>query len=118
MVRGRLGFNNYMVCLIFRKGISKIKKQIRDIKVVSTSSKLRKSLDHPTPKYVESIIDLLKCFTEEGDLVLDCFMGIGSIGVACKKMNRDFIGIELDEKYFKIAEERINSAKEQKENKQ
>lgn len=43
-----------------------------------------------------------------GDVVIDPFMGAGSTGVACKKLGRDFIGIEIDEKYFKIAEERIN----------
>lgn len=45
-------------------------------------------------------------------MVLDCFMGSGTTGVACKKLNRNFIGIELDEKYFEIAKERINCNKE------
>lgn len=45
----------------------------------------------------------------EDDLVLDCFMGSGTTGVACKNLKRDFIGIELDKDYFKIAEERINN---------
>ena len=40
-------------------------------------------------------------------MVLDCFMGSGSTGVACKELNRRFIGIELEEKYFNIAKERI-----------
>ena len=43
------------------------------------------------------------------DVVLDCFMGSGTTGVACKNLNRNFIGIELDEKYFEIAKERINN---------
>ena len=45
--------------------------------------------------------------TNENDLVLDCFMGSGTTGVACKHLNRNFIGIELDEKYFEIAKKRI-----------
>ena len=49
--------------------------------------------------------------TKEGDLVLDIFMGSGTTGVACKNLNRDFIGIELDEKYFNIAKERIENVK-------
>jgi site-specific DNA-methyltransferase (adenine-specific) len=53
---------------------------------------------------------LIKTYTNEGDLVLDNCMGSGSTGVACVNTNRNFIGIELDEKYYKIAEERINSA--------
>lgn len=52
---------------------------------------------------------LIKTYTNEGDLVLDNCMGSGSTGVACVNTNRNFIGIELDEKYYKIAEKRINS---------
>ena len=47
-------------------------------------------------------------FTNENDLVLDPFMGLGTTGISCKKMNRDFIGIELDKSYYEIAEKRIN----------
>ena len=47
-------------------------------------------------------------FTNENDLVLDPFMGLGTTGISCKKMNRDFIGIELDKNYYDIAEKRIN----------
>lgn len=46
--------------------------------------------------------------TNEGDTVLDMFMGSGTTGVACKRLNRNFIGIEMDEKHFDIATERIN----------
>ena len=49
----------------------------------------------------------LKNFTKKNDLVLDCFMGTGTTGVACKKNDRNFIGIELDKKYFEISKERI-----------
>ena len=114
MVRGRLGFNKYMVCLIFRKGVSKIKKQICDIKVVSNSSKRRNAIKHPTPKYTEAIEDIIKNLSKEGDLVLDCFMGSGSTGIACKNLNRDFIGMELDEKYFKLSKQRIDDALHEK----
>lgn len=54
---------------------------------------------------------LIKMLTYEGDVVLDPFMGSGSTGVACVNTNRDFIGIELDKEYFKIAERRIEDAK-------
>lgn len=46
-----------------------------------------------------------------GELVLDPFMGAGSTGVACKNLGRNFIGMEIDEKYFKIAKERIEGNK-------
>lgn len=53
---------------------------------------------------------LIKTYTNEGELVLDFTMGSGTTGVACKNLNRDFIGIELDDNYFEIAEKRINEA--------
>ena len=53
---------------------------------------------------------LIKSYTNENDLVLDNCMGSGSTGVACKNLNRNFIGIELDENYFNIAKERIDKA--------
>jgi len=52
---------------------------------------------------------LIKTYTNEGDLVLDNCMGSGTTGVACRNLKRNFIGMELDERYFKIAKERIES---------
>jgi site-specific DNA-methyltransferase (adenine-specific) len=63
---------------------------------------------HPTQKPVALLEDLIKTYTNEGQTVLDFTMGSGSTGVAAKNLNRDFIGIELDEEYFKIAEKRVN----------
>jgi site-specific DNA-methyltransferase (adenine-specific) len=63
---------------------------------------------HPTQKPVKLLEDLIYTYTNEGDKVLDFTMGSGSTGVAAKNLNRGFIGIEKDEGYFKIAEERIN----------
>jgi site-specific DNA-methyltransferase (adenine-specific) len=62
---------------------------------------------HPTQKPVALMEYLVKTYTNEGDTVLDNCMGSGSTGVACKNLNRNFIGIELDEKYFNIAKNRI-----------
>ena len=64
---------------------------------------------HPTQKPLALVEELVKTFTNEGDLVLDNCMGSGTTGVACKKLNRRFIGIEKDEKYYAIAKERILS---------
>ena len=63
---------------------------------------------HPTQKPVALMEYLIKTYTNEGDLVLDNCMGSGTTGVVCKSLNRNFIGIELDPEYFKIAEKRIN----------
>ena len=65
---------------------------------------------HPTQKPVALLEYLIKTFSKGGDLVLDFTMGSGTTGVACKNLNRDFIGIELNEDYFNIAVERINNA--------
>lgn len=70
-----------------------------------TSSKL-----HPTQKPITLLEYLIKTYTQEGETVLDFTMGSGSTGVAAKNLNRKFIGIELDEAYFKIAKERIENA--------
>ena len=63
---------------------------------------------HPTQKPVNLLRNLIETYTLENETVLDFTMGSGSTGVACKQLNRKFIGIELDEQYFKIAEDRIN----------
>ena len=64
---------------------------------------------HPTQKPVALLEYLIKTYTQENETVLDFTMGSGSTGVAAKNTNRKFIGIELDEKYFEIAKERINA---------
>ena len=63
---------------------------------------------HQTQKPVALMEYLIKTYTNEGETVLDFTMGSGTTGVACKNLNRSFIGIELDPEYFKIAQERIN----------
>jgi len=68
--------------------------------------------DHPTQKPILLLEDLIKTFSNEGDLVVDLTMGSGSTGVAAKNLNRSFIGIELDDKYFDIAKNRINNLKQ------
>tara|TARA_R110002153_G_scaffold269080_1_gene434445 strand:- start:470 stop:1180 length:711 start_codon:yes stop_codon:yes gene_type:complete len=64
---------------------------------------------HPTQKPVALMEYLIKTYTNEGETVLDFTMGSGSTGVACKNLNRSFIGIEMDDKYFEIAKERIEN---------
>ncbi len=64
---------------------------------------------HPTQKPVELMEYLVKTYTNKGDTVLDFTMGSGTTGIACKKLNRNFIGIELDKNYFYIAKDRIDN---------
>ena len=64
---------------------------------------------HPTQKPIALLEYLIKTYTNDGEIVLDNCMGSGSTGVACIHTNRNFIGMELDENYFNIAKERIES---------
>tara|TARA_R110001599_G_scaffold346472_1_gene571829 strand:- start:193 stop:945 length:753 start_codon:yes stop_codon:yes gene_type:complete len=69
-----------------------------------------KNTVHPTQKPVALMEYLIKTYTNEGETVLDFTMGSGTTGVACVNTNRNFIGIEMDDKYFEIASERIQDA--------
>lgn len=62
---------------------------------------------HPTQKPVDLLEFLIEKFSDKNDLILDCFMGSGSTGVACRNTNRRFIGMELDDEYFNTAKKRI-----------
>ena len=62
---------------------------------------------HPTQKPIDMLEIFIKNNSDEGNIILDPFMGSGTTGVACKNLNRNFIGMELDEDYFNIAKERI-----------
>tara|TARA_R110002020_G_scaffold215418_2_gene422619 strand:- start:499 stop:1233 length:735 start_codon:yes stop_codon:yes gene_type:complete len=88
-----------------------------NIEAISTDSELKHPSSvlkhnrqqglHPTQKPISLMEILIKTYTNENETVLDFTMGSGSTGVAAKNTNRNFIGIEQDEKYFKIAEQRI-----------
>ncbi len=69
--------------------------------------------EHPTQKPLPLLMDWVKKFTEEGETVLDPFMGSGTTGVACLKLGRSFIGIEKREDYFDLACRRIDDAQRQ-----
>ncbi|QQV90564.1 adenine-specific DNA methyltransferase [Polaribacter phage Danklef_4] len=83
-------------------------------KYKSNILKYKKDYDghHPTQKPVLLLEDLIKTFSNEGDSVVDLTMGSGSTGVACENTFRNFIGIEQDDKYFAIAQERIQEAQQ------
>lgn len=70
-----------------------------------------KNPKHPTQKPVKLLQHLIKIASNEGDTVYDPFMGVGSTGVACLKLNRNFIGCEIDKTYFEAAKNRIEKEK-------
>lgn len=72
-----------------------------------------KDREHPTQKPLALMKWIIQTYTHEGDTILDPFMGSGTTGVACVQTGRNFIGIEIDEGYFKIAEKRIHEAQQQ-----
>ena len=78
---------------------------------------LNKVTKHPTQKPIPVLEYLIKTYSNKGDAVLDFCMGSGSTGVACVQTGRDFIGIELDDNYFEIAQKRIYEAQEALEGK-
>ena len=79
------------------------------ISILEFSNANRNNRLHPTQKPVDLLEYLIKTYTNEGELVLDFTMGSGSTGVACLNTNRKFIGIEIEEKYFNIAKDRIEN---------
>lgn len=97
--------------LFLRKGKAKWINDIGGSKTVHQFNNIIGNKTHPCEKPV----DLLKFYvlnsSNEGDLVLDPFMGTGSCGMACKETNRNFIGIELDQKFYDIAKARLEDGK-------
>ncbi|HPW67681.1 MAG TPA: site-specific DNA-methyltransferase [Salinivirgaceae bacterium] len=79
------------------------------IDIVGVMNNGGEKLPHPTQKPVALFEYLLKTYSNENMTIFDPCMGSGTTGVACKNLNRNFIGIEKDENYFKIAEQRINA---------
>ena len=93
--------------LMLRKGKAK------NINKVGTKNILRipniiGNKKHPTEKPVDLMTVFVENSTNAGDTVLDPFMGVGATGVACKRLQRRFIGCEIDEKYFNIAKDRVS----------
>ncbi len=76
--------------------------------VTPLNQKDKKKYGHPTIKPQEILLNLVTNSSQEGDTVCDPFMGSGSTGVACKSLNRDFVGIEVDNNWYQIAQNRIN----------
>ena len=106
--------NAHELILMLRKGAAKNINNMGEKNILRVPNITHKKL-HPTEKPV----DLMKIFvqnsTQVGDVVLDPFMGAGSVGVACQQIGRKFIGCEIDEQYYNIAAERLSAIDSQTE---
>lgn len=103
----RYYLKNCEFIVMFRKGAARNINEMGTFSVLEVDNVSKKQ--HPSEKPVELMEVLIRNSTNENEIVLDPFMGSGSTGVACVNTNRNFIGIELNEKYFDIAKERINN---------
>lgn len=93
-----------------KTGADKVLKQKYPQNIIVFSNANQRNKLHPTQKPIELLEYLIKTYTQEQEIVLDFTMGSGSTGVACKNLNRNFIGIEKDQKYFEIAKNRIKNS--------
>ena len=114
-IMGQYYMSQFEYILFFRKGRGKKINNCGTSDILSIPNKKMKDKDgkniHDTQKPVELMEVLVDNSSQENELVLDPFMGVGSTGIACIKNNRNFIGIEIDEKYFNIAKSRLEEFK-------
>ena len=97
-------------CLVFYESGVKFNQGVENkhkYYISPINQKDKKEYDHPTIKPLNIVKQHILNSTQPNDVVLDCFMGSGTTGVACVETNRNFIGIEIDSQYFKIAENRL-----------
>ncbi len=106
MTRGPIGFGNWLAAVLAGKKPAQGPNAF-DFCVSGDMP------DHPSPKPYEYMHKLVARLTKKGDTVLDCFMGSGTTGVACMNLDRHFVGIEIERKFFDIACERIAAAQQQ-----
>lgn len=101
--------NQVEYILFMYKGRNKQINNCGTSNLISVNNVKNKTHNHPTEKPVELMEILIKNSTNEGDLVLDPFVGVGATALACQNLNRNFIGCEIDKKYYDTAMERLNS---------
>ena len=111
-IMGQFYMSQFEYILFFRKGKGKKINKCGTADILNVPNKKTKGEDgkniHDTEKPVELMKILIENSSQEGELVLDPFAGVGTVGVACKELNRDYICIEIDENYHKIAVNRNN----------
>jgi DNA modification methylase len=106
MHRGILGFNKYSPILIFEKGKA-VHVSMCDVLEIAGSSKRCAKRVHPTQKEITVCIKIIKNLSNEGDLILDPFVGSGTTQIACEQLKRNSIGIEISKEYCNVAFQRL-----------
>lgn len=111
--------SSFDMCILFTKDKDKKCEPFNFLKQEEMKNvqeyNLKKLTKHPTEKNLELVKKFIKISSNKGDLVVDCFAGSGTTAVACAELERNFILIEKDDKYFKMCEERIKPYLEQKQ---
>jgi site-specific DNA-methyltransferase (adenine-specific) len=102
---GKLGYNSWQPLLFYGKNNRRY-----GMDTIKWSKIVKKTPGHPCPKPEGLMEEVVKRFSDEGETVMDPFMGIGTTGVACKRLSRRFIGIDIDPGYCDIAVKRIDAA--------
>jgi site-specific DNA-methyltransferase (adenine-specific) len=95
------------------RGLSSVTNKDWHVQTIAPFGAGRPSIAHPCPRPLEQVQYVVTCFTMPADTILDPFMGSGTAGVACVKLGRKFIGIEIEPRYFDIACRRIEEATKQ-----
>lgn len=111
-MRGNWGYQHELV-MAARKGETKIRRLLngkREGNILKYKKLPTNYMVHPTEKPIEMLKYLIEKSTNPGDTVLDFFMGSASCGAAAKQANRNFIGMEIDPVWFKVAQERLDAA--------
>lgn len=112
-IMGQTYMSQFEYIIMLRKGSHKRINNCGTSDIINIPNKKLKGIDGKTIHDTEKPVDLMKILiensTDENQIILDPFMGIGSTGVACLNTNRNFIGIELDNTYFDIAKDRIEN---------
>ena len=113
-IMGHYYMSSFEYILFFRKGKGKMINHCGTADILSVPNRKTKGADGKNIHNTEKPIELMKILIDNSSLtneiILDPFMGVGSTGIAAKELNRDFIGIEIDDNYFNIAKQRIESA--------
>lgn len=106
---GKIYSNSDSAPIKYKDGLERIYNDKHPKSIIEFSNANQKGKQHPTQKPVALMEYLIKTYTQEGETVLDFVMGSGTSGIAAKNTGRKFIGIEKDETYFRIAQDRINA---------
>lgn len=107
----KIGYNKFSICLWFSVNGAKVKKRYTDLISKPIKNEIE-NFRHPSPKNVEHYKTLIQMFSNPGDLILDPFCGSGTTCVAAKMLGRRWIGIDIEQKYCDIAEQRLAGVSE------